>query len=73
MRTLLIGMIVFGMTAVYETLKRDSQAGTRLAREALEERGRAITGRDLEELHWHLQRHAFINEPDFEVPNTLRL
>jgi hypothetical protein len=61
------------MTAIYETLDRDSQAGTRLSRAALEQRERVMTGRDLEELHWHLQHHAFIHEPDFEVPNTLKL
>jgi hypothetical protein len=61
------------MIAIYETLSRDSQAGTRLSREALEQRERVITERDLEELHWHLRKHAFIHEPDFEVPNTLKL
>ena len=61
------------MTAIYETLNRDSQAGTGLSREALEQRERVMSERDLEELHWHLQHHAFIHEPDFEVPNTLKL
>ena len=61
------------MTAIYQTLNRDSQAGTRLSREALDQRARAMTERDLEDLHRHLQRHAFIHEPDFEVPNTLKL
>jgi hypothetical protein len=59
------------MTAIYETLSRDSQAGTGLSREALEQRGRVITERELKELHWHLQHHAFIHEADFKVPNTL--
>jgi hypothetical protein len=61
------------MTAIYETLDRDSQAGTRLSREALEQRKRVITKLELEELHWHLQNHAFIHEADFEVPNTLKI
>ena len=61
------------MTAIWETLNRDSQAGTRLSREALDRRERAVTERDLEELRWHLQHHAFIHDPDFEVPNTLKL
>jgi hypothetical protein len=60
------------MTAVYEALDKDSQAGTGLSREALEQRKRAITERELKELHWHLQHHAFIHEADFEVPNTLK-
>jgi hypothetical protein len=59
------------MTAVYEVLNRDSQAGTRLSRKALEQRKRVITELELEELHWHLQNHAFIHDADFEVPNTL--
>jgi hypothetical protein len=61
------------MTAIYETLNRDSQAGTGLSRETLEQRKRVITERELEELHWHLRNHAFIHEPDFTVPNTLKL
>jgi hypothetical protein len=61
------------MTAIYETLDRDSQAGTGLSREALEQRERVITERELEELHWHLRNHAFLHEADFEVPNTLRI
>jgi hypothetical protein len=61
------------MTAIYETLNRDSQAGTGLSREALEQRERVITELELEELHWHLQHHAFIHEADFEVPNTLKI
>lgn len=61
------------MTAIYEALSRDSQAGTGLSREALERRARAITDLEIEELHWHLQHHAFIHEADYEVPNTLRI
>ena len=61
------------MTAIYETLNSDSQAGTHLSREALEQRKRATTERELEELHGHLQHHAFIHESDFEVPNTLKI
>jgi hypothetical protein len=61
------------MTAVYEALDRDSQAGTHLSRDALEERGRVITESEMEELHRHLQSHAFIHEPDYEAPNTLKL
>ncbi|NIM92152.1 MAG: hypothetical protein GTO18_00345 [Anaerolineales bacterium] len=61
------------MTAVYETLDRDSQADTHLSREALEQHKRVITERELEELHWHLQHHAFIHEADLEVANTLKI
>ncbi len=61
------------MTAIYETLNRDSQADTHLSREALEQHERAIGEVEFEELHWHLQRHAFIHEADLEVPNTLKI
>lgn len=61
------------MTAIYETLNRDSQAGTRLSRDALEQRQGVMTERDVKELHWHLQQHAFIHDANFEVPNTLVL
>jgi hypothetical protein len=61
------------MTAVHEALKRDSQAGTGLSREALERRARVITDLEMEALHWHLQHHAFIHVADYVVPNTLRI
>jgi len=61
------------MTAIYETLDRDSQAGTGLSREAIEQRKRDIAERELEELHWHLRNHAFIHEADYKVPNTLKI
>jgi hypothetical protein len=61
------------MTAIYETLSRDSQADTHLSREALEQRERVMTEVELEELHWHLRNHAFIHDADFTVPNTLKI
>jgi hypothetical protein len=61
------------MTAIYEVLNRDAQEGTRLSREALEQRGRVITEPEIDELHRHLQGHAFIHEADFEAPATLNL
>jgi hypothetical protein len=60
------------MTAVYETLNRDSQAGTYLSRESLDQHKRALTELELEELNKQLQNHAFIHETDFEAPNTLK-
>jgi hypothetical protein len=60
------------MTTIHETLKRDSQAGTGLSRETLEQRERVMTELELEEFHRHLRNHAFIQEADFEVPNTLK-
>jgi hypothetical protein len=61
------------MTAIYETLGRDSQAGTGLSQEAIVQRGRAITELDLGELNRQLQNHAFIHEADFEVSSTLQI
>jgi len=60
------------MTAIYETLNRDSQAGTHLSRETLEQRKRVLTKPELDELHKHLKEHAFIHEADYEAPNTLK-
>jgi hypothetical protein len=61
------------MRAIYEILNRDAQEGTRLSREALEQRGRVIAERELDELHRHLQQHSFIHEADFEAPATLKV
>lgn len=61
------------MAAIYETLNRDSQADSHLSREALQKHNRGINELELEELHAHLQKHDFINEADFKVPNTLKI
>jgi hypothetical protein len=61
------------MTAIYETLNRDSQADSHLSREALQQHNRVMDELELEELHSFLEKHAFINEADFEVPNTLKI
>ena len=60
------------MTAVQQTLNRDSQQGTTLARKAVQQTGRIANGKDFEELHWHLKNHAFISAIDFVVPNTYK-
>ncbi len=61
------------MTAIFETLNRDSQADSHLSREALQKHNRVMDELELEELHWHLQKHDFIHEADFEVPKTLKI
>ena len=61
------------MTAIFATLNMDSQADTHLSRETLGQHQRVITDLELDELHRHLQNHAFIHEADFEVPNTLKI
>ena len=61
------------MTVIDEILARDSQAGTSLSQEALQQKQKAIQANDLKELNWHLQNHAYIKAADFEVPNSLKL
>jgi len=61
------------MTAIYETLNRDSQADSHLSREALQQHNRVMDELELEELHLFLEKHAFINEADIEVPNTVQI
>ncbi len=61
------------LTAVYATLDKDSQAGTVLAQDAEERIETGAQAEDLAELQYHLQNHPFINTPDFEVPNTLKI
>lgn len=59
------------LTAVYQTLNKDSQADTYLSRETLGQRQRVLSEEELAELNKHLQNHPFINDADFVVPNTL--
>ena len=61
------------MTAIYETLNRDSQADSHLSREALQQHNRVLDEHELEELRLFLEKHDFINEADFEGPNTLKI
>jgi hypothetical protein len=61
------------LTAVYDTLTRDSQAGTILAQEAIQKHTRKLSEIDLVELQQHLKAHAIINAADFELVNTLQI
>ena len=61
------------MTAIHQTLNRDSQADSHLSREALQQQDRDMDEIELEELHLFLEKHPFINEADFETPNTLKI
>jgi hypothetical protein len=56
-----------------EVLKRDSQAGTSLSQQTVQQKEKAIQAGDLAELNVHLLDHAFIKTADFEVANTLKL
>lgn len=61
------------LTAIYDTLTKDSQAGTVLAQEAIQKHARDIREIDFAELNWHLQNHTLINKADFELANTLKI
>jgi len=58
------------MTAIYEILTRDSQAGTILSQESVNKHASDISNNDLDDQNWHLKNHAFINESDFELENV---
>ncbi len=61
------------LTAIEETLKKDSQAGTSIAQETVKKKTIIANLFDTEEMNQFLQAHAYINSPDFEVPHTLKL
>jgi hypothetical protein len=61
------------MTAVYETLTKDSQAGTAFSQESTQHNEFVMKAEDLERVHHHLQNHPTIQTADFEMPNTLKL
>jgi len=61
------------LTAIEETLAKDSQAGTALAQESVKKKPTGTQFFDLAELNRHLQDHAYIKTADFEVANTLKL
>ncbi|MEO5887111.1 MAG: hypothetical protein ABIQ77_05550 [Anaerolineales bacterium] len=61
------------MTRIDEVLTRDSQAGTFMSQEVIQQKEKVMGAGDLEELNRHLQDHAFITSADFEVANTLKL
>lgn len=61
------------LTAIEETLKKDSQAGTYLSQEVSKKNRASTQLFDPGELNRHLQNHAYIQTADFEVANTLKL
>jgi hypothetical protein len=61
------------MTAIYETLNKDSQAGTILSRETVKKHARDLHKTDLDALNQHLKNHRIINTADYELPNTLKV
>lgn len=61
------------MEVIEETLKKDSQAGTSISKEAVKNKSSGLQHFDAHEMNRHLQRHAYINSPDFEAANTLKI
>ena len=61
------------LTAVEETLAKDSQAGSTVSQDAVKDKTARIQLFDLAELIRHLQGHRYIHMADFEVPNSLKL
>ena len=61
------------LTAVEETLAKDSQAGSVVSQDAVKEKTAGVQLFDPAELNRHLQAHAYIQTTDFEVANTLKL
>jgi len=61
------------MTSIDEILTKDSQAGTFMSQEVIQQKEKVMGASDLEELNQHLQDHAFIKAADYEVANTLKL
>ncbi len=54
--------------ALDETLKRDAQAGSKLARSKVSKHSVSVQPQDLEDLHYYLSRHPVIKTADFLVP-----
>ena len=61
------------LTAVEETLAKDSQAGSIVSQDAVQQKTTGVQLFDLAELNRHLQSHIYIQTADFEAPNSLKL
>ena len=61
------------LTAIEETLMKDSQAGSAVAQDAIKKKSTNSWAFDPAEMNQHLQNHAYIKTPDFEVANTLKV
>ncbi len=61
------------LTAIEETLMKDSQAGSALSQDAVKKKTTTSQFFDPAELNRHLQNHAYIRTADFEAANTLKL
>jgi len=61
------------MTAIEETLTKDSQAGSAISQDSIKKKTTTSQFFDQAELNRHLQNHPYIHTKDFELPNTLKL
>jgi hypothetical protein len=60
------------LTAIEETLSKDSQAGSAVSQDAVKNKP-TIDLLDQAEMNQFLQNHPYIHTADFEVPNSLKL
>jgi hypothetical protein len=67
------GCIPDDLTSVDETLAKDSQAGSVVSQDAVQQKTTGVQLFDLAELNRHLQSHASIQTAGFEAPNSLKL
>jgi len=68
------GLPMSQLAAALTAFEQDSQAGTDLAREnPAEGNSQRLTDDQLEDIVRILQRHPFINDPDYVVPGTLQV
>ena len=58
------------MEAVYQVLEKDSQAGTAIAQDTVNQRSNVLTDAHLADLAQVLKDHPVIKSPDFIVPAT---
>lgn len=61
------------LTAIEETLAKDSQSGSTVSQDAVKNKTVGVQIFDLAEMSRHLQSHSFIRTADFEAPNSLKL
>ena len=61
------------LTAIEETLLKDSQAGSPVSQDAVKKKSTPTWVFDPAEMNRHLHNHAYIKTSDFEAANTLKL
>jgi hypothetical protein len=61
------------LTAIEDTLTKDSQAGTALSQRTLKKKAKELQPDNVDEMNRQLKNHPYIQTSDFEVANTLKL